>query len=500
MGGLLISRRLPLFVASRRGGRCAGCRGLRLSPHDYVDEDVGSVTVPAPRWADEFLHPALFYRGTAAYLEGTVPFIRAGLAAGEPVALAVPGPNLRLILTELGTDAERIRLLDMTRSGRNPGRIIPNVLRAFVDAYPSGRVRIIAEQLWAGRVAREYPSCAHQETLINVALAGRSVSMLCPYDLDLVGPRTLAEVERNHPRVIDARGERPSAGFAPARVVTDDRLCSLAMGPSFTFDATKAALAGQFACDQAARLGLSGDHAELKLIVGELVASSLVHGGGTGSLRIGAARGYLVCDVRHAGHITDPPTECSPVDLRRPDGRGLLLVHHLSDLVQQHSCPQGTTTRVHLKLPIADELPRDTGEAVPPSPRIRPTSGGGSTPLPWQTYEALHAAERFGRYLPPDIAVDTQRLSTVNVERRHIEPVLEALTAVEGLARVVDRWRARLVRLARTRGAPWTDIGQSLGVSKQAAHERYGRARTRRSADPGLQGGHVGPLPPAQGS
>jgi len=64
------------------------------------------MTAPAPRWDAGFAHPALFYRGTAEYLEGTVAFIRAGLAADEPVALAVPGPNLRLILTELGTDAE----------------------------------------------------------------------------------------------------------------------------------------------------------------------------------------------------------------------------------------------------------------------------------------------------------------------------------------------------------------------------------------------------------
>jgi hypothetical protein len=88
---------------------------------------------PAPRWADGFRHPALFYRGTAEYLEGTVPFIRDGLAAGEPVALAVPGPNLRLILTELGADAERVRLLDMTRAGRHSGRVIPNVLRPTRD-------------------------------------------------------------------------------------------------------------------------------------------------------------------------------------------------------------------------------------------------------------------------------------------------------------------------------------------------------------------------------
>ncbi|HJT04113.1 MAG TPA: anti-sigma factor RsbA family regulatory protein [Pseudonocardiaceae bacterium] len=457
------------------------------------------MTAPAPRRADQFEHPALLYRGTAEYLAGTVPFIREGLAAGEPVGLAVPGPNLRLILTELGSDAERVRLLDMTRSGRHPGRIIPNVLRAFADSHSSGRVRIVAEQLWAGRNVREYPTCAHQETLINVALSGRLVSMLCPYDADVVGPHTLADVELNHPRLIDARGDRTSTRYAGERVITDDRLCSHTMGPSFTFDATRAPLAGQFACDQATRLGHTGDHAELKLIIGELVARTLVHGGGTGSLRIWAERGYLVCDVRHAGHIRDLTGGSPLADPRKPDGRGLLMVHHLSDLVQHHSCPQGTTTRVYLKLSAAEELPRDPGEPALAPPRIRTTAPAGPTPLPWQTYEALHAAERFGRYLPQDAVTEPQRLTTVNSERRHIEPVLEALSAVEALARVVDRWRARLVRLARTRGAPWTDIGQSLGVSKQAAHERYGRARGRRPSGSGLAG-RVGPLPPVQGT
>ncbi|MGH3780948.1 MAG: anti-sigma factor RsbA family regulatory protein [Pseudonocardiaceae bacterium] len=452
------------------------------------------MTAPAPRWDDEFAHPALFYRGAAEYLEGTVAFVRAGLTAGEPVALAVPGANLRLILTELGTDAERIRLLDMTRAGRNPGRIIPNVLRAFADAHPRVRVRIIGEHPWTGRTAKEYPACAQHETLISIALAGRPVTMLCPYDLDRVGPRTLAEVEANHPRVIDASGERPSTRFAPERVVADGhRLCGSPVGPGFTFDITNQALAGQFACDHAARLGLGGDHSELKLIVGELVARSLVHGAGTGALRIWAERGYLVCEVRHSGRINDPLAERPLADPRRPDGRGLLLVNHLSDLVEQHACPQGTTTRVYLKLPSADEPRKDPGEPAPAPPRARPPAlPGGPTPLPWQTYEALHAAERFGRYLPQDATVDAARPIAASTERRLVEPVLEALTAVEALARVVDRWRARLVRLARTRGAPWTDIGHSLGVSKQAAHERYGRARSRPTRRPG----QVGPLPP----
>lgn len=452
------------------------------------------MSAPAPRWDQEFLHPALFYRGTAEYLEGTVAFVRAGLTAGEAVALAVPGANLRLILTELGADAERVRLLDMTRSGRNPGRIIPNVLRAFADAHPRERVRIIGEHLWTGRTAKEYPACSQHEALISIALAGRPVTMLCPYDVDRVGPRTLAEVEANHPRVIDAGGERPSTRFTPERVVAEGhRLCGSPVGPGFTFDITNQALASQFACDHAVRLGLSGDHSELRLIVGELVARSLVHGAGTGVLRVWAERGYLVCEVRHSGRINDPLADRPLADPRRPDGRGLLLVNHLSDLVEQRACPQGTTTRVYLKLPTVDAPPKDPGEAAPAPPRARPPAPpAGPTPLPWQTYEALHAAERFGRYLPQDAPADTARPTPASTERRLVEPVLEALTAVEALARVVDRWRARLVRLARTRGAPWTDIGHSLGVSKQAAHERYGRARSRPTRRPG----QVGPLPP----
>ncbi len=467
---------------------CRFVGGYQLLSHrDEVLSVVGS------RSAGEFVHQAFFYRGTAEYLEGTIPFLRDGLAAGEPMAVAVPGPNLRLILAELGTDAERVRLLDMTRAGRNPGRIIPSVLRTFADAHSPGRVRIIGEQRWAGRTPMEYPACAQDESLINVALAGRPVTMLCPYDAGRVGPQTLADAEASHPLLIDANGERVSTAYAPERLADYNQPFPAAVGPSISFDATNQTLARQFASDHATRLGLDGDHAELKLIVDELTANSLVHGGGTGTLRIWAERGYLVCEVRDAGHIMDPLAGRHPATPRRTDGRGLLLVTYLSDLVQQHTYPQGTTTRVYLKLPVQSAPSTNPGEPSRAAPRARRVPPR-PTPLPLQTYEALHAAERFGRYLPQDVAMSAER----SKDWRPIEPVLEALTAVEALARVVDRWRARLVRLARTRGAPWNEIGHSLGVSKQAAHERYGQARRRRAGRE--LPGRVGPLPPAQGT
>lgn len=454
---------------------------------------------PVRRWGEEFTHLARYYRGSAEYLDATVPFIREGLAAGEPVALAVPGPNLRLILTELGPDAERVRLLDMTRAGRNPGRIIPNVLRTFADSHPGGRVRMIAEHPWAGRVSREYPACSHQEPLINLALAGRPATLLCPYDVERAGPATRAAAETTHPLLMDASGRRASARYIPPRLPSD----SLAPGPpataaSFNFDATNQVLVAQFATDHATRLGMGGDHAELKLIVSELAAHSTAHGAGHGTLRIWTEGAHLVCEVRHSGQTGERLSGRPGLDPRRSDNRGILLVNYLSDLVLQHCGGQGTLIRVYVKL-AADEAVNEPGEPVVPLPRTRPASPG-SAPLPWQTYEALHAAERFGRYVPLE-PTEAERLGAPGGERspeqRPVEPVLEALTAVEALARVVDRWRARLVRLARTRGAPWNDIGQSLGVSKQAAHERYGRTRSR-PPGPDFRG-RIGPLPPVQG-
>ena len=117
-----------------------------------------------------------------------MPFIRDGLAAGEPVAVAVPGPNLRLIRDALGADAAQVLLRDMTVAGRNPGRIIPTVLLAFANAHPGRRVRLIGEPIWPGRSAAEYPACAQHEALINAAFAGRPATILCPYNTELLNP------------------------------------------------------------------------------------------------------------------------------------------------------------------------------------------------------------------------------------------------------------------------------------------------------------------------
>jgi anti-sigma regulatory factor (Ser/Thr protein kinase) len=307
---------------------------------------------------EPFVHPALFYGDTQQYLAGTIPFVRAALAAGEPVAVAVPGENLRLIRGELGADGDGVRFVDMREAGRNPGRIIPGVLRAFADAQPPGRrVRIVGEPVWADRSPAEYPACAQHEALINAAFQGQEVSILCPYDTARLDERVLADAHATHPVVIaDGSAEtRPSRTYDPDGVVArynEPLPPAPGNGPgvlAVAFDEESLSVVRHLAAEHAAGLGLAGMALEnLALITAELTTNSVIHGGGTGTLTVWPEDGRVLCEVRDKGRLTDPLAGRRPASRDQRGGRGLLLVNLVADLVRTHTGPEGTTIRCHL--------------------------------------------------------------------------------------------------------------------------------------------------------
>ncbi|MET8984900.1 anti-sigma factor RsbA family regulatory protein [Nonomuraea wenchangensis] len=304
--------------------------------------------------AGPFSHPALLYRSADEYVSATTAFVREGLAAGEPVAVAVPAPNLALIAAGLGPDAGAVRMLDMGVEGRNPGRIIPAVLRDFADRHPAGRVRIIGEPIWAGRSATVYPACAQHEALINLAFAGRAVTILCPYDVAALAPAVVEEAARTHPVLWDAEGERPSGDYAPEQVIDAHNQPLEEPGEcvSLRFDGDNLSAARRLATRQAALLGFAGDRLDdIQLVVAELGANSLDHGGGSGTIRVWATADRLVCEVSDRGHIRDPLAGRIPVDPRVPGSRGLLIVNLLADLVRVHTRPGGTAVRAYFDRP-----------------------------------------------------------------------------------------------------------------------------------------------------
>ena len=312
---------------------------------------------------DPFVHPALFYSGERDYLDGTVPFVRQGLAAGEPVAVAVPRPNLERLRAALGRDAAAVHMLDMRVAGRNPGRIIPGVLSAFADAHPrAGRVWIIGEPIWPGRSAREYPACVQHEALINLAFIGRQVSILCPYDLDGLDPVVVADARATHPVLWQRGHEEDSPHYAPGDIIDAYNQPLPAPAPDsgavsvVEFTADDLPLTRHLVAERAAGHGMAADQVgAVELVVAELTVNSVRHGGGSGTLRVWVEGGMFICEISDKGHLTDPLAGRRQPGLSTNGKRGLLIAHYTSDLLRLHTTSAGTSIRAHFALPSSPQ-------------------------------------------------------------------------------------------------------------------------------------------------
>jgi anti-sigma regulatory factor (Ser/Thr protein kinase) len=340
-----------------------------------------------------FEHPALFYRSAREYVDRTVSFVREGLDAGEPVAVAVPGPHLELIGEALGADARAVLLLDMAKEGRNPGRIIPKVLRGFADGHRHGRVRIIGEPVWPGRSALEYPACAQHEALINAAFEGRAVTVLCPYDETGLDEEVLADARITHPTVLSGDTESASGAYDWHSVVAryNRPLPPARDALEFSFGARELAAARAFAVQHAERLGLTGRRlTDAELAVAELTTNSVVHGGGHGTLAVWEDTGQIVCEVRDSGRMIDPLAGRRPPEHGQIGGRGLMLVHYVADLVRVHTTDDGTTVRFYLDR-VAPRTGADLVALAPALVALAPDPAGHAEPVGHASDPAGHA-------------------------------------------------------------------------------------------------------------
>jgi anti-sigma regulatory factor (Ser/Thr protein kinase) len=298
-----------------------------------------------------FEHEALLYRDDATFLAGVVPFVRDGLGRGEHVVVAEPPDRRRLLETALGRDAAAVRWLDMAGLGANPARIVGAWAEALRRATAAGAgLRGVGEPAWPGRRDAEYVECALHEHLLGTAFdAGPAWRLLCPYDQTHLPRAVRTAALRTHPLVTSAGRRRPSTAYS--RAAAAEAFATPLRRPS------EGVLRGGYGADDvratrrtvasfARSCGLGDEQVRgLELAAAELVANSVRHGGGSGTLAMWRTDDAAVVEFSDSGIITDPLTgRAAPPDGR--PARGLVLVNQLCDLVQLRSGPHGTTVRL----------------------------------------------------------------------------------------------------------------------------------------------------------
>ena len=284
-----------------------------------------------------FRHEALLYAGPEEFVKRVAPFVREGVEAGEPVLVLVRDAKIAILRDELGGDASGVLFADMATVGRNPGRIIAE-WREFVRSCGDGHAsRGVDEGLYVDRTPEERVEVHYQEALLNVALAGTPLWLVCPYDTDALPLSDIEIAIENHHAAAPAKWF--GRGLPPPPYDVDGK----------EFDLTSLHAVRELVDFGARAFGLDARRREeCVLAVSEIATNSLVHGGGRGTFRCWEEGDRFVCEVSDSGRIDEPIVGYSRPTPGQVGGHGLWLANQLADLLQLRSNAHGTVARVYI--------------------------------------------------------------------------------------------------------------------------------------------------------
>ena len=155
-----------------------------------------------------------------------LPFIREGVAADEPVLVALLPDVTAEVRDELGDDSRWVTFVDMADLGANPARIIPAWRQFLAARRQGGPVRGVGEPIWPGRRPAEMAEAVLHEGLLNVAFDdGPGWRLLCPYDAERLPADLIAEARRTHPTVTGDRQRHRATAATTTRSAPSPPSC-----------------------------------------------------------------------------------------------------------------------------------------------------------------------------------------------------------------------------------------------------------------------------------
>lgn len=302
-----------------------------------------------------YRHEALFFASQQALLEASVPWLRAGLDAGEVITLACDAEHNAALAAALGHHPA-VRVLPQERIYHKAVDAVAfyhDLITAPVAAgHP--RVRVLGE-VGFGTSARGREEWLLFEAVCHLALAPLPLWSVCAYYTpDL--PQSLVDTARaSHPWLRTTEGTAQNHDYVPpARLLNG-------AGPPLTTpngEADTVALVHDgdlrelrhWLRDRLDDLDTSPVAADaVVLAVHEVAANALRHGRPPVRVTLWVNATHVLCDVTDRGPgITDPLSGYTPPDpFGLPEhGAGLWMTRRLCDEVITARSPTGFTVRL----------------------------------------------------------------------------------------------------------------------------------------------------------
>jgi MEDS: MEthanogen/methylotroph, DcmR Sensory domain len=124
-------------------------------------------------------HAALLYASSGEFAVGVAGFVERAVQAGGPVLVACAGPGLDVLRPRLHGHGALVTWADMASTGLNPARLI-DMIQQFTGQHRGRVTWCVQEPAWPARSPEELREVIRHEALVNLALAGTPVSVLCP--------------------------------------------------------------------------------------------------------------------------------------------------------------------------------------------------------------------------------------------------------------------------------------------------------------------------------
>jgi hypothetical protein len=151
-------------------------------------------------------HNAFVYDSQDEYLGHAVPFLKAGLAAGEGAIVAHTKSGMTTMREALGADAAHVTFVDVSSAYTRPARTLAGYHKVYAEQLQkTPRLRAVADVQF-GPDPREWDLWTGYEAVFNRSFGHLPAWVLCSYDVNGTPDPIIQGVWQTHPEVVD-RGE-----------------------------------------------------------------------------------------------------------------------------------------------------------------------------------------------------------------------------------------------------------------------------------------------------